>query len=246
MNPKRYSKREKTPRSAGLHLPSSQAPGVAGKKKLEIVLKCDSVGSEEAIISSLSGVQDAKTELKIIHSDVGNISKSDLLLALTGSRLVVGFNVGVGPKIKELCREQDVEVRLYEVIYNLTNDLEEVTKNLATHDEDRELITGKAEVIALYKSSRGGIILGCNVLEGTLELGRDFRIVSAMGTIYTGKIQSIQIEHESVKEAKVRQHVGLKILDLKKARVGDLVECFKTVRQRGGRTWLPRGGIFKM
>ena len=82
------------------------------KKKLELVLKCDSAGSEEAILASLSAIQIPEIELEVIHADVGSVTKSDLLLALTASRLVLGFNVGVAPKIEQLCREQGVEVRV--------------------------------------------------------------------------------------------------------------------------------------
>ena len=92
------------------------------KKNLEIVLKCDSVGSLDALISSLKSIHNPEVEIKIIHSDVGSINKSDLMMALTGSRLVVGFNVDLLPKIQKLCKEQGVEIRLYDIIYKLTED----------------------------------------------------------------------------------------------------------------------------
>ena len=120
--------------------------------------------------------------MKLAHS----ITKSDLLLALTASKLVLGFNVEVAPKIESLCREQGIEIRLYDVIYNLTKDVQSIANGLVAPDEeDEEKITGKAKVIALFKSSRKGIILGCEVLDGTLVMGKRFRIVSAMGPVYT-------------------------------------------------------------
>jgi len=215
------------------------------KEKLEIVLKCDSTGSEEAVLASLSAIQRPEVELKVIHSGVGSITKSDLLIALTAGRLVMGFNVGVGPKIEQLSRDQGIEVRLYDVIYNLTNDLRSIAKDLIAPKEEEEKITGKAKVIALFKSSRKGIILGCEVLEGTLALGKSYRIVSAMGTIFTGQIESLHIEKDSVKEAKPHQQVGLKVIGLKKASIGDLVECFEISKPSGGRIWQPKGGVFK-
>ena len=115
-----------------------------------------------------------------------------------------------------------------------------------TTEEKGEIITGKAKVIALFKSSRKGIILGCEVLEGTLSVGKRFRIVSAMGPVYTGKIESLHIQKDRVKEAHPHQQVGLKVIGLKKASIGDLVECFEIARTSGGRIWQPTGGVFRV
>lgn len=215
------------------------------KKKLEIVLKCDSTGSEEAIVDGLSAIRTPEVHLRVIHSDVGSITKSDLLLALTAGRLVVGFNVGIAPRIEQLAREQGVEIRLYDVIYTLTNDMQSIANEFVADDGEEEKITGKAKVIALFKSSRKGIILGCEVLEGTLSMGKRFRVISAMGPIFTGRIESLHIQKDRVKEAKSHQQVGLKVAGLKRASIGDLVECFETTGTAGGRTWHPKGGVFK-
>jgi translation initiation factor IF-2 len=223
-----------------------KTPETNKKKKLELVLKCDSAGSEEAVVASLSALQIPDIELGVIHSDVGSITKSDLLLALTASKLILGFNVGVAPKIEPLCREQGIEVRLYDVIYSLTKDLQSIADGLVTSEEEEEKITGKAKVIALFKSSRKGIILGCEVLEGTLVVGKRFRIVSAMGPIYTGQIESLHIEKDRVKEAKPHQQVGLKVTGLKKGNIGDLVECFEMMKTSSSKFWQPRGGVFRV
>jgi translation initiation factor IF-2 len=215
------------------------------KKVLEIVLKCDSVGTQEAVVASLSDIQRDERPLKVIHAGVGAVAKSDLLLALTGSRIVLGFNVDIGPKIKELCREQEIEVRLYDVIYRLVADMKEIADSLVTPKEE-ERITGKANVIALFKTGRKGIILGCEVLEGTLAVGKRFRLISPMGPTYTGKIESLQIERDTVQEATAGQQVGLKVLGLKRARVGDRVECFEHPRPKADASWHPKGGVFKI
>jgi translation initiation factor IF-2 len=215
------------------------------KKKLDIVLKCDSTGSEEAVVAGLSAIQPPEVDLRVIHSGVGAVTKSDLLLALTAGRLVVGFNVGVAPKIEQLSREQGIEVRLYDVIYTLTKDIQSIANKYMADVEEVEKITGKAKVIALFKSSRKGIILGCEVTEGTLAIGKQFRIISAMGTIFTGHIESLHIEKDRVKKAKPHQQVGLKVIGLQTASIGDLVECFETTETGRSRTWQPEGGIFK-
>lgn len=244
----KFKKKSRRSRASGIETMGNPPPTVNQaeqnkQKKLEIVLKCDSVGSKEAVISSLQASQNPQTELKIIRAGIGTISKSDLHMALTGSRLVVGFNVDVMPQIKSLSREQGIEVRLYSVIYKLINELKEIAGSLITHEAE-EKITGKAKVIALFKSSRKGIILGCEVLEGTLGLGRNFRIISAMGPVYSGQIESLHIEKDAVKEVRVGQKVGLKITDFKRATIGDLVECFEIVRPEIKASWQPKGGVF--
>jgi translation initiation factor IF-2 len=211
-------------------------------RRLEMVLKADSAGSQEAVMTTITGRPVNGVEITIIHADVGAVAKSDLLMALTGSRLVVGFNVDVMPEIPQLSREQGVEVRLYKVIYRLSDDLHQIARSLIPREEQEKLI-GKARVIALFKSSRRDIILGCEVVEGRLTLGDPFRVISAMGQVYTGHIQSLHIERDAVKQATVGQQVGIKIPGFRRSRVGDWVECFETVRQGGPEPWRPRAGV---
>lgn len=215
------------------------------KRTLDIVLKCDSTGSKEAIMASLAAKGHPEADVKVVYADVGDIAKSDLFLALTAGRLVVGFQVGVMPKIKQLSQEQGVEVRLYDVIYRLTTDLRDIAARLTIPQEEKEEIIGKAKVIALFKGTRQGVILGCDVLEGTLATGKTFRLISAMGPVYSGKIESLQIERDGVKSARAGQKVGLKISAFKKAKLGDLIECYQTVRPKTAKPWAPRGGVFE-
>jgi translation initiation factor IF-2 len=211
-------------------------------RALEMVLKADSAGSQEAVVATITGGPVDGVEIRVIHADVGSVSKSDLLMAQTGSRLVVGFNVDVMPEIHPLSREQGVEVRLYKVIYRLSEDLRQIARSLAPMEEQEKLI-GKARVIALFKSSRKDIILGCEVMEGRLALGDPFRIISAVGQVFTGQIESLHIEKDAVKKATVGQQVGIKVPGFNRGRVGDRVECFETVRARGPEPWRPRGGV---
>jgi translation initiation factor IF-2 len=116
---------------------------------------------------------------------------------------------------------------------------------LTVRQEEKEKIIGKAKVIALFKGTRQGVILGCDVLEGNLETGKTFRLISAMGPVYDGKIESLQIERDVVKSARAGQKVGLKISAFKKAKLGDLIECYQTVRPKANKPWTPRGGVFE-
>jgi translation initiation factor IF-2 len=214
------------------------------KKKLEIVLKCDSVGSREAVIESLAKIKHPYVDVKIIFAEFGPVSKTDLLMAITGSRLVLGFNVKVSPGIEKQSKEENIEIRLYDVIYELINDVRMIADSLVG-GEDEERIIGNAKIIALFKAGEKGTILGCDVLDGFLARGRKFRVISAMGTIYSGEIESLYIENDAVNEAKPGQRVGLRIPHFKRAKLGDLVESYEIVGAGGKSPWQPRGGIFR-
>ncbi len=217
--------------------------GPPEKKKLEIVLKCDSAGCAEAVEASIKEIVLPQVDIEILSSGVGAINQSDIFMAETGSRLIIGFNVGVLPEIKALPGEHNVEIRIYDVIYRLEEDIGKIAESLIPR-EITEDILGSAEVIELFKSSRKGIILGCEVLRGTLAQGQRFRVVGVMGPMYTGIIESLHIEKDTVNKATRGQQVGLKIRDFKKAKIGDLVESFKPGAQHIQQPWQPKGAIF--
>ncbi len=211
-------------------------------RKLEIVLKCDSIGSVEAVESILGKLTVPNVAIQIIHSGVGAVSKSDLVMALTGGHLVLGFNVGVMPKLDQWVKDHGVEVRLYDVIYRLVDDIKRMAESFAPSAPE-EKISGKGKVIALFKSSHKGSILGCQVTDGVISLGCNFRVISAMGPIYSGKIASMHIEKDEVKEARPGQQVGVKLDDFNQAQIGDLVECYETSGGRKTQPWGPAGEI---
>ena len=214
------------------------------RKKVEVVLKCDSMGTEEAVVGSLEKVRNDRYEVDVIHADVGPVSKSDIFLALPAGKLVIGFNTGVMPRIETFCKEHGVEVRLYDVIYTLTRDLGEVLDSLV-EPEEKERITGQGRVIALFKTGGKGVIIGVEVEKGAIALGKPFRIISAMGPVYGGTVESLQIERKPVTEAGPRDKAGIKIRDFKRVKIGDLVECFEPVKPGAKKAWRPRGGVFR-
>ena len=213
------------------------------KPKLEIVVKCDSAGSMEAVTHALSELVLPGVDITLIHQGLGAVSKSDVLLAETASRLIVGFQVNVLPGIGKVLKEHRIEVRLYQVIYVLTDDIKAIAEAMIP-PVPQEQIIGSAKVVALFKSTRKGIIMGCKILDGFLSLGQKFRIISAIGPIYTGTIQSLHIGQSVVQKATTGSEVGMKIEDFNKAHIGDLVESFRTVPQKV-RPWEPQGQIIR-
>ena len=223
-----------------LHSPG----GETDSHKLELVLKCDVSGTEEAVHASIAALEVPGVGVQVIQSGVGNISKSDILMAQTGSRLVIGFNVDIMPKLVQEIKEHGVEVRLYDTIYNITADLEKIARSQIAKELPDKII-GKAKVIAIFKVSGKAIIIGCEVLEGKFELGKDFRVITAMGPAYFGKITSMQVENTDVKVGKKGQQIGIKISDWNKAQKADLVECYEAPESTAGSVWKPRAGVFR-
>jgi translation initiation factor IF-2 len=211
------------------------------RTKIELVLKCDTMGSVEAVSTLLAGIKMPDVEIEVLHSGVGNVTKQDLLMALTGSRLVIGFNVAVAPKLEQWVKEHGVEVRIYDVIYRLSEDIRALGQSVApVPSEDK--VTGKCEVIATFKSRKGGVILGCVVVDGTVQMGKHYRVVTAMGPVHSAKIESLQIEKHPIKEARAGQQVGVQVSGSSLGKVGDFIECYEEIAPRKNR-WLPKGNI---
>jgi translation initiation factor IF-2 len=226
----------------------SPEPGTSSqrkKPKLEIVLKCDSMGSLEAVTHSIAALAAPEVDISVIHGSIGSISKSDVLFAETASRLILGFQVSVMPAIDKILREHNVEVRLYDVIYTLIDDIKSIAGDLIPHFPE-ETIIGSGKIIALFKSSRKGIIIGCEVREGFFAIGERFRIISAMGSVYEGTIESLHIGNEAVQKARAGQQCGIRIKHFSSAHVGDLIESFRPPPAAKVRTWEPTGQIIRL
>lgn len=240
-------RKKHAPRHEHSHGHVAAVPSAASKEmkrpagKLELVVKAESSGSLEAVLSAIAAIHLPFPPITIIHQGIGAVNKTDILNAETGSRLVIGFEVETLPHMREICRENNVEVRLYTVIYRLTEDLRRIAESLLPADQ-QETITGSATVIALFKSSRHGIILGCEVTTGRIKLGDRFRVITAMGPAFSGRVESLHIGKNTVTEAKQNQQVGIKIRDFHQAHQGDLVECFVQKKSQT-RPWRPSGLI---
>jgi translation initiation factor IF-2 len=230
------------PQNSGNRFQPSHSPGT--KPRLELVVKCDSTGSLEAVAAGISEIILREIDICLISSRVGDINMSDVVMAETGSRLIVGYQVEVLPGIDRLTGEGGVEVRLYDVIYKLTDDIRNIAESLIPRAL-KEQITGSARVKALFKSTRKGIIIGCEVSGGYLAVGQRFRIISDAGIIYIGNIESMHKDQYVVQKAVPGQQVGIKIKDFKKAKIGDLVESFRPLPSQNITMWQPSGRIIR-
>ncbi|MEN8140202.1 MAG: hypothetical protein ABFR97_03165 [Thermodesulfobacteriota bacterium] len=239
-----HRRKHRRKRGAPAPGPVTRHDGGDDTRLLEIVVKADTAGVLEAVCGAISELKVAGVEIVIVQRGVGEVTQGDLLQAETGSKLILGFSVPVGRRLVRLCAEHGVEIRLYEVIYALCADLVGIARSLLPAREEADEVTGSAKVIALFKSSRHGIILGCRVEQGLLRLGDSFRLISAMGPVYSGVIRSLHIEQDAVKMARPGQEVGLQIKDFHQAREGDIVECFRRPKGKGAAAgWQPTGQV---
>lgn len=240
----KYHRKELTSRKSWILSHAEKPSSQSTKQALEIVLKCDSAGTLEAASGSIYKSITPDMQVHIIHSGIGDISMSDIMIAGTGSRLIIGYQVNVLAGLAKMLKEQNVEIRLFNVIYTLTEDIRSIAESLNPRQTNEQVI-GAARVIALFKSSRKGIIIGCEVLEGHFAKGQNFRIVSAMGPVYSSKIESIQIDRNPVSRANKGQHAGIKIRDFNKVKKGDIVESFHPLARTHNQAWHPGGEIIR-
>jgi len=217
------------------------SPSVVARPRLEIVLKCASAGCVDAATEAIHNIESPDVDILIIRSGVGMVSKSDVVMAETGSGLIIGFEVDVVPDLKKEVRDHNVEIRLYDVIYKMIEDIAGIAKSLVPASAQDQIL-GTAKVIALFPGSRRGVIMGCEVLNGYLAVRERFRIISAMGPVYSGTFESLHIEKDAVQKAMKGQKCGVKLKDFNKVKIGDLVESFRSQATKII-PWKPQGGI---
>lgn len=223
----------------------SEPPGHAPKPKdpdaslkLEVVLKCDTAGSVEAVRAAIDAISVPGVPVRVIQAGVGRISKKDVLMAQTGSRLILGFDVDTVPRLDNDLEARCVEIRLYEVIYHLTADLEQIARSLLP-GEAEETVLGRGRVIAVFPAGKKGLVVGCEVFEGGFVSGKPFRLITPMGPVFTGTIDSLQVARQPVKQARAGQEAGIFIPGRREANVGDEVECFEALKARKSSPWQP-------
>jgi translation initiation factor IF-2 len=196
-----------------------------GTKVLRLVLKCDTQGSLEAIATSLGQIDSRKVDLEIIHSGVGPISESDILLASASNAVVVGFNIKVESNAVGAAKREAVQVKLYSIIYELIDQIKEAMAGLL-EPEHRETIIGHAEVKQVFQLSRG-IVAGCLVTDGRIGRTARARVLRRRQPVYDGGISTLRRFQDDVKEVRSGLECGIKLGDFSEYQVGDVIECYQ-------------------
>ncbi|MBQ6481118.1 MAG: translation initiation factor IF-2 [Anaerolineaceae bacterium] len=199
-------------------------------KELCLVLKTDVTGSIEPIVSELQTLnKEGEIKVKVLHSEAGAISENDVMLAAASHGIVIGFNVQPDPVAKKKAEDEGVSIRCYNIIYRLKEDIEKALKGML-EPEYQEISTGKAEVRAMFKISKLGVIAGSRVLEGEVRKGSRVKVLRNGEEIHKSEITSLRREKDDVKEVKAGLECGIAVKGFETFEVGDILETFTVER----------------
>ena len=194
-------------------------------KDLNIIVKADVQGSAEAVKASLEKISNEEVRVRVIHSGVGAISESDVMLAATSKAIIVGFNVRPDPAARDSAARSNVDMRMYRVIYDAIGEVEAAMKGMLA-PKFREALIGHAEVRQTYKVSGVGTIAGCYVQDGKIQRSCQVRIVRDGIVIHEGMLASLQRFKDAVKEVASGYECGMSIEKFNDIKEGDIIECF--------------------
>ena len=197
-------------------------------KELNIIVKGDVDGSIEAMSGSLIKLSKETVQVNVIHAAVGQISESDVLLAAASNAIIVGFQVRPSASARKLAEKEEIEIRLYSIIYDAINDIKDAIEGML-EPVMKEEIVASVEVLEIFKISKVGTVAGCVVREGKLQRSTPIRVIRDGIVIYTGKLGSLKRFKDDVKEVVVGQDCGLNIESFNDIRVGDIVEGYEQV-----------------
>ena len=199
-----------------------------GLKEVNVVLKTDVNGSLEAVKKSLEKIDVEGIKIRVIRGGVGAITESDVVLAQASNAIIIGFNVRPSSKASDIAKEYNVEIRLYDIIYKVVEDMEDALKGMLEPIYE-EKVLGTLEVRQLFKFSKVGMIAGCHVLSGTVKSNSKARVVRDGIVVYNGAIKSLQHEKDQVKEVKKDMDCGLTLENFQAYKEKDIIEVYELV-----------------
>ena len=194
-------------------------------KTLNIIVKADVQGSAEAVKASLEKITNDEVRVKVIHSAVGAINESDVMLAATSGAIIVGFNVRPEAAARDNAARSNVDIRLYRVIYDCINEVEAAMKGMLA-PKFREAIIGHAEVRETYKVSKVGTVCGCYCTDGKIQRGCQVRVLRDNIVIHEGELASLRRFKDDVKEVASGYECGMQVEKFNDVKIGDIIECF--------------------
>lgn len=201
-----------------------------GVKEINVIIKADVNGSSETVKNSLEKIEVEGVKVNVIRSSVGGITEGDVVLAKASNAIIIGFNVRPSNSIKDYAEEQGVEIRPYNIIYKVVEEMEAAMKGMLD-PEYEEKVLGNAEIRQLFKFSKVGVIAGSYVTDGIIKRDSKARVVRDGIVIYDGNIGSVQREKDSVKEVKKGLECGITIENFNDIKVGDIIESYEMVEK---------------
>jgi len=197
----------------------------AGRKEFPLLVKGDVQGSVEAIAGALRKIGNDEVEARIIHSGVGGVTESDIALANASKAVVIGFNVRANTQAKMLADQSGVEIRYYNIIYDLVDDVKAAMSGLLAPTL-REIFLGNAQILEVFNISKVGKVAGCRVTEGKVERGAKVRLIRDNVVIHEGTLSTLKRFKDEVREVPAGQECGMAFANYQDIRAGDVIECF--------------------
>ena len=223
-------KREKTAaRATGMRGSLEQMMAQAktsGRKEFPLVIKADVQGSLEAVIGSLDKLGTDEVAARVLHAGVGGISESDVTLAEASGVPIIAFNVRANKEAREAAERAGIEIRYYNIIYDLVDDVKKVMSGLLPPTL-RETMLGNAQILEIFKVSKVGNIAGCRVTDGTVERGANVRLIRDNVVIHEGKLSQLKRFKDDAKEVSAGMECGMAFEDYQDMRQGDVIECYR-------------------
>jgi len=198
----------------------------AGRKEFPLVIKGDVQGSVEAIIGALDKLGTEEVAARIIHAGVGGINESDVRLAETSSAAIIGFNVRANKEAQEAAERAGTEIRYYNVIYDLVDDVKKAMSGLLPPTL-RETKLGDALILQIFMVSKVGKVAGCRVTDGKVERGANVRLIRDNVVIHEGKLSQLKRVKDDAREVLAGQECGMAFESYQDMREGDTIECYR-------------------
>jgi translation initiation factor IF-2 len=198
----------------------------AGRKEVPVVVKGDVQGSVEAIVASLEKLSTDEVMARVLHSGVGGITESDVTLAQAVGAVVIGFNVRAHKEAREQAERQGVEIRYYNIIYDLVDDVKKAMSGLLAPTLREEML-GNAEILEVFNITKVGNVAGCRVTDGKVERGAKVRLIRDNVVIHEGTLKTLKRFKDEVKEVQTGQECGMAFENYEDMRKGDVIECFR-------------------
>ncbi|EJZ17101.1 translation initiation factor IF-2, partial [Rhizobium sp. Pop5] len=197
-----------------------------GIKEFPLVIKGDVQGSIEAIAGALEKLGTDEVRARIVHSGAGGITESDMSLAEASNAAIIGFNVRANAQARQFAERQGIEIRYYNIIYDLVDDVKAAMSGLLS-PERRETFIGNAEILEVFNITKVGKVAGCRVVEGKVERGAGVRLIRNDVVVHEGKLKTLKRFKDEVSEVPMGQECGMAFENYEDMRVGDIIECFR-------------------
>ena len=194
-------------------------------RELNLIVKADVQGSLDPIVSELNKLGEGPIGIKILYAETGNIGDNDVMLASASSAIIIGFNVQADVSARRLAEKEGVDIRLYEIIYRMTEDIEKALSGML-EPETTEKVIGRATVLAVFSASKFGKVAGCRVTEGELRRNAKVRLYRGTDLIFEGDMGSLRHEKDDVKEVRQGYECGVGFKNFSDVQVGDQLVCY--------------------